>query len=575
MGRLLVILSSVAPVQVHADQLIFGSFRSAENASNWARKLTSTLGTEIFTEQYRHEGVQYYRVQTEDLADQALSRLARQASSAGVEYWRLSGSILARGQGQPPRNSPRLSPPARIAPQVAEPKTPSNPSPGKPADRSADQSQDPDPSLNEGRQLDDQALGRDQATGGYQIDRNQIDRNQTDRDQIGRDQIDFRAGLEGRWFHDTGINRGDHVTGSLSLQAEYYRAWANDRKSFTLTPFVRVDSADSRRSHVDIREMFFSYVGSDWDLHIGAKRVFWGVTEFHHLVDVVNQTDLVENIDGEDKLGQPMVQFSSVRDWGVLDLYLLTGFRERTFASREGRLSLPVHIDTEGQYESGAEDLRVDGAVRWSHHIGPIEFGVHHFSGTSREPLLVPYVRGGELALSPYYPVIDQTGVDAQAILGDWVFKLEGLTRSGYGDRYSAFNVGFEKTLVGLFGSSADLGLVAEYMYDDRGDAAVNTFFENDIALGGRFALNDFADTQALLGVIYDADHGDFSVSLEGSRQLAEQWHINVEARVFGGGRTPRGNTAMLAPLILTDPEYKSSWLQQEDYLQIELIKYF
>ena len=35
-----------------------------------------------------------------------------------------------------------------------------------------------------------------------------------------------------------------------------------------------------------------------------------------------NQTDGVEDIDSEDKLGQPMVNLTLERDWGALDLYV-------------------------------------------------------------------------------------------------------------------------------------------------------------------------------------------------------------------------------------------------------------
>ena len=516
-------------LQVAAQQLVFGSFRSEENAVNWAGKLATTFGTEMTTTRINRQGVVFHRVQTKPLSDQELQRLTRQAQSAGIEYWRLD----ERGQAsagvlQPPSNNPRLTPPARIVR-------------AEPAEK-----------VSKSRPAEPISVATT--------------------DGIGRDQVDFQVGMESRWFGNDGLLDGDQFTGSINFQAEYYRAWANDRKSLTVTPYLRWDSADSRRSHADLREFFYSYVGSDWDLHVGAKRVFWGVTEFHHLVDIINQTDLVENIDGEDKLGQPMIQYSTIRDWGVLDVYALTGFRERTFASTEGRLTLPFHIDNDAVYESGAEEYRVDGAIRWSHHIGPVEFGIHHFSGTSREPMLLPYARGAEIGLIPYYPVIDQTGVDAQAILGDWALKFEGLSRSGFGERYSAFNIGFERTLVGIFDSNADLGLVGEYMFDDRGEAASNTLFENDIALGGRLALNDFADTQALLGFIYDADHGNYVVSLEASRQLSETWHLNVEGRIFAGGKAVRRN---LAYLVLTEPEYKSSWLREEDYLQIEFVKYF
>ena len=55
------------------------------------------------------------------------------------------------------------------------------------------------------------------------------------------------------------------------------------------------------------------------ELRAGIGRVFWGVTESYHLVDVINQTDLVENVDRKDKLGQPLVNFTLVRDWGALE----------------------------------------------------------------------------------------------------------------------------------------------------------------------------------------------------------------------------------------------------------------
>ena len=65
--------------------------------------------------------------------------------------------------------------------------------------------------------------------------------------------------------------------------------------------------------------------------------MFWGVTELRHLVDIINQTDLVENLDGEQKLGQPMVQLTLLKDWGTLDFFAMPYFRERTFTGPDGR----------------------------------------------------------------------------------------------------------------------------------------------------------------------------------------------------------------------------------------------
>ena len=60
-------------------------------------------------------------------------------------------------------------------------------------------------------------------------------------------------------------------------------------------------------AHGDIRELAYVHASDDWELRLGIRKEFWGVTEFQHLVDVINQTDGVEDFDGEDKLGQQMV----------------------------------------------------------------------------------------------------------------------------------------------------------------------------------------------------------------------------------------------------------------------------
>jgi hypothetical protein len=302
--------------------------------------------------------------------------------------------------------------------------------------------------------------------------------------------------------------------------------------------------------------------------------VFWGVTEFHHLIDIINQTDLVENIDTEDRLGQPMLQFSLVRDWGILDMYAMPYFRERLFPGEDARLGIGLPIlDDDAQYESGAEEYHLDLALRWSHYFGPLELGISHFSGTSRDPILQPVtVSAATIAVRPYYPLIEQTAIDAQAILGDWAIKFEGFRRSGFAETYHAFNAGFERTFVGLLGTRTDLGVVAEYLYDERGDAAFNTVFEHDLAVGARLQLNDAAGSQALFGLIYDTQNDDKIWSVEASRRIGTTWTLGLEARIFADGPDYPDNPTLA---MLLAPDSKSAILQTEDYVQLEFKKYF
>jgi len=344
---------------------------------------------------------------------------------------------------------------------------------------------------------------------------------------------------------------------SLSAQPEYFTDWDNGQQSLTFVPFARWDENDDKRSHIDIRELTWLKAAEDWELRVGIRKVFWGVTESQHLVDIINQTDLVEAIDGEEKLGQPMINLALIRDWGTVDLFVLPGFRERTFPGVDGRLrtALPVN-DKQTIYESSDNDKHIDLAARWTHYIGDWDIGLSAFKGTNRDPRFIP--NGSGTALIPVYDLITQFGLDLQATLDDWLWKFEAINRDSQQENYNAFTGGFEYTLVGIADSAIDLGMIAEYLYDDRGDDAP-TPFADDIMLGARLTLNDEQSTEFLLGVIADSNDATRLVSLESSRRLGSNWKISLEGRAF-------------INIVKTDP---LAGVRKDNYLQLELARYF
>ncbi|MEE8343020.1 MAG: hypothetical protein V3R51_04385 [Gammaproteobacteria bacterium] len=351
---------------------------------------------------------------------------------------------------------------------------------------------------------------------------------------------------------------GDNL--SFAAEPEYYREWDDGRRSFSFIPFARLDQGDSDRSHFDVRELLWQWVGQSWELRAGIGKVFWGVAETRHLVDIINQTDAVENIDLEDKLGQPMVDLALIRDWGTVDLFILPGFRERTFPGPDGRLrSQPPVKTSRTRYESAAKKKHVDWAVRWAHSIGDWDIGTYYFNGTSREPLLLPEVNAiGELELIPFYEQLQQFGLDVQATKGDWLWKLEAIAGKGKDDRFGAVVGGFEYTLVGLLETRADLGLLVEYLYDDRGDNAP-TPFQDDVFLGARITPNDAQSTEFLFGIFIDPDNGTRTYNLETSRRIGSHWKLSIEARIFSN--IPKDD------LLFS--------FRDDDYLQVELARYF
>lgn len=329
---------------------------------------------------------------------------------------------------------------------------------------------------------------------------------------------------------------------SMFIEPEIYHSWNDDLDSITFKSFYRWDNEDDERSHGDIRELMWLHVGDDWELRTGIGSVFWGQTESAHLVDIINQTDAVEAVDGEDKLGQPMINLTLVRDWGNLDLFVLPGFRERTFAGEDGRLRGPFIVDTDNvRYQSSDEEHHVDFAARWSHSIDIWELGVSYFDGTSRDPNLSlnSNNRGDWVSLSAYYRQISQVGVDVLAVVDSWILKFEGITRHYDDDSlfvpqdYFALTTGFEYTSVGVFDSVWDIGWLMEYQFDDR-DSSFEAAGQNDLMLGSRLVVNDVNGTEVLFGMIQDLDHSNTrSAFVEASSRIDDNWKWRIDARIF------------------------------------------
>lgn len=339
-----------------------------------------------------------------------------------------------------------------------------------------------------------------------------------------------------RWFPQSPQFQGQFsgVEPSLLLNPEF-RYRSDDRQTQAVfIPFLRLSGRDAERTHFDIREAYIATRSGDWDFLAGVNNVFWGVAESRHLVNIINQTDAIEDTDDEDKLGQPMVNVGVQKDWGRVDLFVLPGFRERPFPNTEGRLRTGLIVDDDlATFESGAGNAHVDFAGRYSHVLGDWDIGVSMFHGLSREPRLLLSADGTRLA--PRYDKITQVGLDLQYTIGAWLWKFEGIVREGHGEPFAAMVGGFEYTFYQVADSAADIGLLAEAHLDGRDEnKAPPTVFDHDLFLGSRLALNDVDDTQALIGTVIDAEDGSLSFFIEAERRIGNSWKIEAEARLLG-----------------------------------------
>jgi len=351
-------------------------------------------------------------------------------------------------------------------------------------------------------------------------------------------EITGSLGLESRLFFQEGLLSGQLETfqGSLELEPDIRWRSDNDAWDIVFVPYARLDGRDDQRSHFDVREAYVRWTGETISVRAGLAKVFWGVAESVHLVDIINQSDAVEDIDNEDKLGQPMFEVSLQQNWGQVTGYVMPAFRKRTFPGIEGRLRAPFLVDNDlARFDNDTDtDAGVDFALRYSHYFGDWDVGLSMFHGASREPRLL--LNTEVFALAPYYDEISQVGIDLQYTNEAWLWKAEALVRETPFETFFAAVGGVEYSFYGITDSGADLGVLLEFQYDGRSSdplIAPVTIADNDVMVGLRYALNDSQDTSVLAGIVTDIEDASMSGVLEATRRFGENWVGEIEGRFF------------------------------------------
>ncbi len=371
--------------------------------------------------------------------------------------------------------------------------------------------------------------------------------------------LTLELGVEAQAFQQDGRPKTHKQGIALSLQPGFTHEFSTSETYFTFKSFLRWDQHDEAREHADVRELKAIKVLENWELEAGISKVFWGVAETNHLVDIINQTDALEGIDGEDKLGQPLLRTTRIFDQSSLSLFVLPYFREREFLGQESRFGLPIPVNTNlAQYESDDEERHVDYALRYSGYAGQMDYGLSWFKGTAREAQLRPTSPTAD-ELLPFYDQIERVGVDLQYTADAWLWKLEAIHQQARQTTdFSALVAGLEYTFYGLHEGLYDLGLLAEYSHDSS-DNAQSVLLQNDVFIGARFGFNDTQSSSILAGGFLDLDDDSQVFRIEASRRVFEDAKLSIEAQVFSN----------------VDSNNLSYSVRDNDFIKLELAWFF
>jgi hypothetical protein len=356
------------------------------------------------------------------------------------------------------------------------------------------------------------------------------------------------------------------------VKADY--TWGNGANRISFKPYGRWDIRGSR-SLVDIREGYYLHVANGWDFLAGINTVRWGVVESRRLVNIINQVDLAWNIDGEELLGQPMVNLNiNSPNWGTLSLYGLVGFRERHEPRLEDRLRAPL-IAHDAIIRADDAERNINFAARYFNSVplgsGSVDVAFSYFHGVSREPRYIPTPLFPPFTgMIPIYDLIDQGGAEAVATFGSLQLKFEGIWRWANSEDFGAAVTGFEYTVFNVMGSGMDLGLIGEHLVDNRSIFQPPTIYDHDIFVGMRLSVNDTGSTRFLGGLLVDYENDEKYITGKFATRVAADLLVELEGRYFF---PVSSSSSSLFPLPsssgLTFP------LNRDSFLQGRVTKYF
>lgn len=282
------------------------------------------------------------------------------------------------------------------------------------------------------------------------------------------------------------------------------------------------DIGDTAR--IDPLDAWLRWTSGSFEALLGYEIENWSVTEASELTNIINQSDLERDITGSTRLAQPMLRLSYLSNIGWFGLYYFPQSPERRFDPIFGLDGI------EPIYDTDRKDKEPGAALRYQHNIGVFDLGAFVYRGLDKSPS--PVLVAGLPRLR--YPVVTQTGLSAQALLGDTYLRGELLHVAGRADRDGdtrdslAYSFEVENQTYGVFGMDADLSLLMAYTGNSLGRDSTD-IFQDDISLGAKLNWNNVGSTEVSLLVNHDMTYGSSFGTLSFETRLRDNLKLELD----------------------------------------------
>ena len=104
------------------------------------------------------------------------------------------------------------------------------------------------------------------------------------------------------FFNGDGRHGQSNSNQSIFVKGTFITYLNNGDQKITINTTGRIDEKDSERSYIDFQKFKYEQYFDDITLKIGNELIFWGVNESFNIVDIINQSNLAEDISGTKKI---------------------------------------------------------------------------------------------------------------------------------------------------------------------------------------------------------------------------------------------------------------------------------
>lgn len=334
---------------------------------------------------------------------------------------------------------------------------------------------------------------------------------------------------------------GDLMSSRTRLRAEISKSF--DQSSFFLSFNLNQNSLFKDRNGFELREAYFDYTSTKWNLRAGRQIIIWGAADGLRITDQISPMDMSEFLARDyDDIRMPVeaLRLSYLLKNVKIELVYIPIFKSYILSNdiKNPWSFLPQKI--KGHSLLLQEEIRPSKTVkngelggRITFNLPSIDFSLSALHTFNKMPVYTQARQNKKILMYPSYHRMTMLGADLSKPFGNFVFRLEAAynINKAYVSEKEPWEVKQHNIVNALLGidwyPAHEWTISCQYNRDDKNSLLTANLSKK--LLNSSLKLSNF--------LYYDLSHDSFFNRLSGDYELTDQIHLIAGYDLFHGNK--------------------------------------